>query len=162
MSDALLGALIGGMAALAGTTLTFALEWLRRARDREYEASGALRVQRAKAYHAFILEVHRAANALARVAEQDPERVEAQARDEAADRVNREVRAALLELEIIAQPETLQCAADLRDIVREFRELVKQQRAQSGDEWQEVLVRYRAKRDEFLGLARREVVPEGR
>jgi hypothetical protein len=158
VSEALLGALIGAGAALAGSALTFYLESRRRARERDADAADALRSQRATAYRAFILEVHRAAHHMAQ-ATNLPATDATSARGDATARVNRDVVATLLELEVVAEPDTLATARELRDILREFRTLVETGVATQTDAWNEVLGRYRETRQRFVMLARREVIP---
>jgi hypothetical protein len=160
MSDAVAGALIGTFSALAGTTLTFIFETWRRTRERDAEASRSLRSQRADAYRSFLREVLLTAHELAKAANVVPGSIEE--RQAAASLVNKRVTAAILELELIAEPATFALARELQLVMVEYRTLVLNGASSVGEEWRALgEQRYLPARAAFQSRARMEILGVG-
>jgi len=143
---------------VAGAVLTYVAETVRYRRSRRDQLSDALVQQRAAAYRQFLLSAHAAAHLLGRAAGGSETPLTAVEAPDVHARVDSDVSRDLLELEVIATPQVLEAARQVRARLRDFRAVVAGGSAYMSEEYRAALGQYQLARTGFVEQARREVL----
>ena len=144
-----------------GAVLTFISEETRRRQARRDDRHDALRTQRAQAYQGFMAAAHEAAHLLGRAANgSDVPLGSDQNRADVLARVDSQVVKRLLDMEILAEDQTLRAARAVSEALRGLRKVVESDAVYFGEEYMAALDVYRGARKMFLAEARREVLAQ--